>query len=110
MEKYKTMTDFGGVGVRPILDSIVTAVPIFFPVILFFFWVGISGVSYFSILKLTGKKRIWHCLTASSFSIFLASLLIAGMNTTSMVYLEGYWIGFYIMATLISWYMLSNYK
>jgi len=110
MEKYKTMLDFGGVGVIPLLDSIVTAVPIFFPVMLFMLWIAISGVSYFSILKTTGKKRFWHVITASSFSIFLASLLIAGMNTASMIYLEGYWVGFYIMMTLVSWYMLANYK
>ena len=30
MEKYKTMTDFGGVGAMPLMEAIVTAVPVFF--------------------------------------------------------------------------------
>lgn len=110
MEKYKTMIDFGGVGVLPLLQSIVTAVPIFFPLTLFVLFLGISGASYFTILKTTGKKRFWQVLTASSFITFLSSLLIAGMNTATITYISGYWVGFYILMVLVSWLMLSNYK
>jgi len=110
MEKYLTMDAFGGVGVVPLLKSIVTAVPIFFPLTLFIFFIFFSGASYFTILKTTGKKRFWHVLTASSFVMFLASLLIAGMNTSTIIYLNGYWVGFYILMILVSWFMLSNYK
>lgn len=110
MEKYQTMLDFGGVGVVPLLSSIVTAVPIFFPLTLFLLWLTFSGASYYTILKTTGKKRFWHVLTSSSFVFFLASLIIASMNTSTITYLSGYWVGFYIMMVLASWYMLSNYK
>jgi len=110
MEKFKTMADFGGVGVIPLLSAIVTAVPVFFPVMLFAIWIFLSGASYYTILKTTGKKRFWHSLTAVSFICFLSSLLIAGMNTTALTFLSGYWVGFYILMTLASWYMLSNYK
>lgn len=109
MEKYKVMSDFGGVGVVPLLDSVVTAVPIFFPVMLFMILLVGTGTAYFSILKTTGKKRFWHCLTAMSFSTFIASLIIASMNST-ITYLSGYWVGFYILMVIASYYMLSNYK
>ena len=110
MDKFLTMSDFGGVGVMPLLDSIVRAFSIFFPVILFVLWLLLTGASYFTMLKTTGKKRFWDSLTAVSFIIFLASLLLAGMNTTTTTYLGGYWVGFYILMTLVSWFMLSNYK
>ncbi len=110
MEQLKTMDDFGGVGVVPLLDSIVTAVPVFFPATLFVLWLFLSGSSYFVMLKTTGKKRFWNSLTAVSFIMFLASLLIASMNSSTITYLKGYWVGFYILMTLSSWYMLSNHK
>jgi len=112
MQQLKTMNDFGGVGVIPLLGAIVDAVPIFFPVTLFTIWLFLAGASYFTMLKTTGKKRFWHSLTAVSFVMFIASLLIAGMNNPAMShpYLNGYWVGFYILMTMVSWYMLSNYK
>ena len=110
MEQLKTMADFGGVGVMPLLSSIVTSVNVFFPVILFSLFLFGSGASYFSILKTTGKKRFWHSLTAMSFITFLASLLISAMNTAEITYLNGYWVGFYILMTIGSYFILSNYK
>ncbi len=110
VQQYKTMTDFGGVGVMSLMESIVSAVAIFFPVTLFVVWLFLSGASYVTILKSTGKKRFWHTLTATSFTIFLASLLIAGQNSATTTFLNGYWVGFYILMTMTSWYMLANYK
>ena len=110
MELRPTMVDFGGVGVVPIIDSIVTAVPVFWSTTLFVIWLFLTGASYFTMLKTTGKKRFWNALTAVSFIVFLASLLIAAMNHDDLIYLSGYWVGFYILMTLVSWYMLSNYK
>jgi len=110
MDKYKTITDFTTTGTIPIIDSVVTAVPVFFPVTLFLIWVVLTGSSYYVMLKTTGKKRFWNAITAVSFVTFLMSLVIAGMNTASLEYLSGYWVGFYIMMTIGSWYMLSNYK
>lgn len=111
MQKYKTIRDFNeSVGAMPVIESVVTAVPPFFSVILFFIWIlGMAG-SYFAILKTTGKKRFWHCATAMSFATFIFSLLISAMNTVTITYLNGYWVGFYILMTLTSWFMLSNYK
>lgn len=110
MEKFKTMTDFGGVGFMALFESVVTAVPLFFPVTLFMIFLFGSGSSYFTILKTTGKKRFWHCLTAMSFVTFLLSLTISAMNTATTEYLSGYWVGFYILMTIGSWFMLVNYK
>jgi hypothetical protein len=110
MEKYKTMTDFGGVGIVSLLSAIVTAIPPFFPVVLFMIWLFGTGGSYFAILKTTGKKRFWHSLTAFSFITFLLSLLIAGMNTAEITFLNGYWIGFYILMTIASFVLLDRYK
>lgn len=110
MEKYKVMSDFGGDGMIPFLSAIVTAVPPFFSIMLFVLWITGTASSYYGILVATGKKRFWHALTAISFVCFLSSLLIAGMNSNTIEFLNGYWIGFYILMTLISWFMLSNYK
>lgn len=111
MQKYKTMRDFNDMtGIMPVLSSIVTAIPPFFSIILFILWVFGSASAYFVMLKTTGKKRFWHALTAMSFVCFLLSLLIAGMNTATITFLNGYWVGFYILTVLISWLMLSHYK
>lgn len=111
LPKYKTIADINAtVGVMPLLESVVTAVPPFFSVTLFMIFLLGTGSSYFAILKSTGKKRFWHSLTAMSFVSFLLSLVIAAMNTATVTYLNGYWVGFYILMTIISFYALSNYK
>lgn len=113
MEKYKTILDFNNsvsAGLIPLLESVVTAVPPFFSILLFTLFIFSAGSSYYSILLTTGKKRFWHCLTGSSFLTFLLSLLILVQNTATTTYLNGYWVGFYIMMILASWFMLSNYK
>jgi len=110
VSKYKTMADFGGQGVIPLLKSIVTAIPPLFSIILFSIWIFGTGASYYVILKTTGKKRFWSCLTSMSFSMFLASLLIAGMNEASFTFLSGYWVGFYVLMTLASYFLLDRYK
>jgi len=110
MEKFKTMADFGGVGFMSLFEAVVAAVPVFFSVTLFMIFFFGAGTSYFTILKTTGKKRFWHSLTAMAFVTFLLSLIIAAMNTATTTYLSGYWVGFYILMTLGSWFMLVNYK
>ena len=45
-----------------------------------------------------------------SFVTFLLSLLIASMNEASFTFLSGYWVAFYILMTLISWFILDRYK
>jgi hypothetical protein len=104
------MEDFGGQGIVPLLSAVVTAIPPFFSIILFVIWIFGTGASYFTMLKTTGKKRFWHSLTAMSFAMFLASLIIAAMNTATITFLDGYWIGFYILMTVISWVLLDRYK
>ena len=111
MEKYKTMLDFGDSnGIIPVLSAVVTAIPPFFSIILFMLLILGTASSYFAILTSTGKKRFWHSLTALSFVCFLLSLLISAMNTTTITFLNGYWVGFYILMTLVSWFMLTHYK
>lgn len=107
---YKTVTDFDSNFIMNMTSAVVSAVPVFFPVTLFILWIFGSGASYYSILVTTGKKRFWHSLTAMSFVMFLVSLLIAGMNTADITYLSGYWVGFYVLMTLASWFMLATYK
>jgi hypothetical protein len=108
--KYSVMSDFGGQGIIPLMKSIITAVPPFFSIVLFMVWIFGTASSYFAILKITGKKRFWHSLTAMSFATFLLSLLIAAMNEASFVFLSGYWVGFYILMTLASFFLLDRYK
>ncbi len=110
MDRYLTYRDFPGEeGAIPILNSIVSAIPQTFSIILFLVWLLGAGGIYFTILKTTGRKRFWSTLTAMSFVCFLLSLVVAAMNTT-IEYISGYWVGFYILMTVISWYMLSHYK
>lgn len=107
---YKEMADFSSVGIVALFESVVTAVPPFFPVTLFLVWIFGSAGSYFAIFKSTGKHRFFQSLTAFAFISFLASLLIASMNTATTTFLSGYWVGFYILMILASYYLLSNYK
>ena len=92
VQLYKTMEDFGQVTLSNLFKSVVTAVPEFFPITLFFVWIFFTGASYFTILKTTGKKRFWHALTAMSFVSFFLSLLIAAMNEADFVFINGYWV------------------
>jgi hypothetical protein len=108
--KFIDVADFGGVGVINMLSAVVTAIPPFFSIMLFVIWIFGTAASYFSILKLTGKKRFWHSLTAFSFSMFIASLLLVAQNTTEVEFLSGYWVGFYILMTIMSWVLLDRYK
>jgi len=111
MDKLQTITNFtNGTGAMPVLNSVVTAVPGFWSILLFFLWIFATAGSYMLILKTTGKKRFWHVLTAMSFIIFLASLLVVSLNSTAIEHLSPYWVGFYIMMILLSWLGLSNYK
>jgi len=110
MDKYKTMLDFGGVGVIPILKAIVTAIPSFFSIFIFFFWIIGTASSYYAIYTFTGRRRFWHSLTALSFASFVLSLVVSGMNEASFTFLQGYWVAFYIVMTLTSWFILDHYK
>lgn len=107
---YKTMESFGSITFTNLFKANVTAVPEFFAIILFFIWIFFTGASYFTILKTTGKKRFWHSLTAMSFVCFLLSLFIAAMNEAAFIFLNGYWVGFYILMVVASLFMLDKYK
>lgn len=110
MDMYKTASDFNGSGMVPLMSSVSTAVPQFWSYLLFIFWISINAASYFAILKLTGKKRFWHTFVATSFVMFVVSLIISAMNTVTTTFLSGYWIGFYIIMTVIGFFLLDNYK
>jgi len=111
MEKLQTVANFStDTGAMPLVNSVVTAVPGMWSILLFFLWVFSTAGSYMLILKTTGKKRFWHVLTAMSFVMFLASLLVVSLNSTTVQHLNPYWVGFYIMMVLLSWLGLSNYK
>lgn len=105
-----TMADYGGQGIIPMLKAIITSIPPFFSLFIFAFWIFGTASAYFAIARLTGKKRFWQSITAMSFISFLLSLTIVAMNEVDFVFLSGYWVGFYILMILGSWYMLANYK
>jgi len=110
MQKYLEYTSFEGQGLVPIMSAVTTAVPLFWPLLLFVFWIAINGASYFAILKLTGKKRYFHTFVATSFIMFLASIIVASMNTTTIIFLNGYWVSFYLLMTVGGWLLLHYYK
>lgn len=110
MDYYKTISDFGTPGVQTLIYSVADAVPGFFALALFLIWLLGSASSYFIILKTTGRKRFFHSLTAMSFVMFLVSLMFASMNTLTVTVISGYWVGFYIVMILLSFYGLNQYK
>jgi hypothetical protein len=111
MQPYKLAADFAGTGFIPYLSSISTAIPSFWAVTLFVFWIVVNAASYFAILKTTGRKRFWHTFVAVTFVFFLISLLIASMNgTNGIIFLSGYWVAWYILWTVLGWILLENYK
>jgi hypothetical protein len=110
MQKYLEYTDFEGTGLIPIMSAVSTAVPQFWSLLLFAFWIAINGASYFAILKLTGKKRFFHTFVSTSFAIFIVSISIASMNTVSIIFLNGYWVAFYLLMVVIGWFLLHHYK
>ena len=111
MEQLATIANFSSeTGAMPMVNSVVTAIPGFWSILLFFLWIFATAGSYFLILKTTGKKRFWHVITAMSFIMFLASILVVSLNSVALEQLNPYWVGFYIMMVLLSWLGLSNYK
>lgn len=111
MQLLKTAADFPtDTGAMAIMKAVVSSVPIFFPLFLFLFFLLGTAAAYFAAVKLSGRRRFWQSLTGMSFASFIVSLLIASMNSTDVVFLEGYWVGFYILMTLGSWYGLTQYK
>ena len=111
MDYYRTLGDFTNSSASlALVQSVAVAVPPFFPVALFLIWLLGTASSYYAMLRMTGKKRFWNALTAMSFAIFLISLLFSSMNTSEVTILSGYWVGFYILMTLGSWYALTQHK
>lgn len=111
IELYKTVGDFPlDTGAMAIMKAVVSAVPIFFPLFLFLIFLLATAASYFATLKITGRRRFWQSLTGVSFVSFILSLIIASMNSPEVEFLSGYWVGFYILMTLGSWYGLTQYK
>jgi len=110
MDKFTTITDLSSSAGLALFQSLALAMPGFFPMVLFCIWIFGTASSYFAILATTSKKRFWQSFTSMSFATFILSLPLASMNTATVTVLSGYWIGFFILATLFSWYGLSQYK
>ena len=110
MQPYLIAKDFNGSGLIPYMSSITTAIPSYWSFLLFVFWISTNAASYFAILKLTGKKRFFHTFTSTSFVYFIIAVIMASMNTATITFLSGYWVGFYILMTLLGWFLLENYK
>ena len=111
MDKLTVMGDLtnSSAGVA-LFQSVALVTPNPFPIILFFIWiVGIAAI-YFTQLKTTGKKRFWQSAVAMSFACFILSLSLAALNSVTITILEGYWVAFYILMTIGSWYLLTQYK
>jgi hypothetical protein len=111
MPQYATSASFNGSGLLPIISAVTTSIKPFWSIVLFAVWMSMNAAAYFAILKLTGRKRFFHTFTATSFIMFITSLLIASMNgINDILFLSGYWVAFYIMMTVLGWFMLDKYK
>lgn len=107
---YKTLTDFPNQSAAvQVLYSVVSAFPNFFPLFLFLFWIFMTASGYFIVLKTSGQRRYWQYSTSISFISFILSLFLVAMNGEVTV-LSPYWIAFYILVTVGSWYGLKQYK
>lgn len=110
MDYYKTVADFPDESyIVALIYSVSSAMPLFFPILLFVIWLFGAGASYFAILRSTGRKRFFHVITAFSFASFILSLLFASLNGAVTV-MSGYWVGFYALMTGLSYLGLSFYK
>jgi len=111
MQPFLTSTDFNGSGIIPITSAVSTAIPMFWSLLIFVFWLALNAASYFAMLKLTGKKRFFHSFVATSFVMFITTLVLAVMNgINDIIFISGYWVAFYILMTVIGWFMLEAYK
>ncbi len=111
MDYYQTAANFSNsTGLIPYVQSIAVAVPPFFPILLFILWITGIAATYFAIFKATATRRFWQSAVAISFVFFIVSILLASVNTTSVTILSGYWIAFYFVMGLGSWYGLTQYK
>lgn len=110
MDKLTTISDLSTTGSLALMQSLALAMPSFFPILLFMIWIFGTAASYFVMLKTTGRKRFWNALTAMSFGTFILSILLTAMNTTVVTILDGYWVAFFILTTLFSWWGLNQYK
>lgn len=111
MSQYAIATDFNGSGLVPMMSAVVTAIPPFWSIVIFILWIAINATSYFAILKLTGRKRFFHTFTSVSFAMFIISIIVASMNgTNGLTFLSGYWVAFYILMTVLGWFLLEKYK
>jgi hypothetical protein len=111
MDYYRTIADFPNDSIiEAFVYSLASAMPLFFPTILFSIWVFGTGASYFAILRTSGRKRFFQSLTALSFACFILSLLFASLNSAVVEVFNGYWVGFYVLMTILSYLGLSFYK
>ena len=111
MDYYQTVANFSDyTGAMPVVYSVATAVPLFFPLLLLFIWIALVGASYFGILRTTGTRRFFQVTTALSFVAFIVSILLASMNTSIITVLSGYWVAFYLVMVAGSWYGLTQYR
>ena len=107
---YKTMNDLGGLSIHNALVMISLAVPYFFEFFCFFLLITLIGGLYFAAYNYSGKRRFFNSLSSASFVTLLVSVLLALNNTLEYTILNGLWVVFYIVITIISYIMLTYYK
>ena len=97
VNKYN-VSEISSTGLIGITDTVVNAVPSFFPILIFIIWILGTLIIYVSNMKASNEKNIKGSLLAMSFVCFILSLIISSLNTTTITYLSYYWIIFYIVA------------
>lgn len=111
MDKYKTIEDFPDASIiMGVIYAVASAVPLFFAIGLFVIWLFGGGASYFAILRFTNKKRFFHVATSFSFACFVLSLPLVSLNSSDVIVLNGYWVGFYALMTGLSYLGLAFHK
>ena len=105
MALYKEAADFTtdnfAVGT---LKSVVSAVPFSFDLTLFLIWVFFTAGCFVMIQKTTGQRKYLFVLMAVNFLVFLSSIMLVLMNSAEFQFLSPYWVAFYLMMSVLSYW------
>lgn len=94
-------------GFLGMIDTVVMAVPPFFPIIIFVIWLIGSLIIYTNNIKSTNEKNIKNPLLAMAFVAFLSTLALTSLNRETIIYMPYYWIIFYILIIACIYYFIK---
>lgn len=95
-------------GLMGMIETVVLAVPPFFPIIIFVIWLIGSLIIYNNNIKATNEKNIKNSLLTMGFVAFISTLILTSLNTETITYMPYYWIIFYILIIALIYYFIKE--